>query len=310
MPPRIPRFVPLALLLSGFALIAVAPALSSSSVYRWVDKDGNVHYADHGGAPQQAQQIKVDAPPPDPTSLAELEIVRDGDASNVFVSNRLGGPLQIDIGLTEASNVLARPALPLRQMVAASQRVLVSRIESASGAVASYSVAMTAMPGDPSAMPADVVYALPLDQDSGWTLGQGFHGGFSHTDEQNKYAVDLIVREGTPVLAARDGIVMQVESGFDRNGLNKAKYAERANLIRIVHDDGSMGVYAHLKENGVYVRVGQHVTVGQQIAVSGNTGFSSGPHLHFAVQVNRGMKLVSVPFRMVGGTSFLPLPGN
>jgi len=66
-------------------------------------------------------------------------------------------------------------------------------------------------------------------------------------------------------------------------------------------------VYAHLKENGVYVRVGQRVGVGQQIAISGNTGFTSGPHLHFCVQVNRGMRLVSVPFRMVSDNGFLPL---
>lgn len=309
MPPRTVRIFLALPLLGSLALLAAGPAAPASSVYRWVDKDGHVHYSDHGGSPQ-AQRIKLAEPEVDPASLAELEIVRDGDGSDVYVSNRLGGPLEVDIALTESSNVLANPSLPLRQLLPASQRVLVSRIQAAGGAVASYSVGMMAMPGDPSAMPDDVVYALPVDQHSGWHLGQGFHGGFSHTDEQNKYAVDLVVDQGTPVLAARDGVVMQVESSFDRNGLNKAKYADRANLIRVLHDDGSMGVYAHLKENGAYVRVGERVSVGQQIGASGNTGYSSGPHLHFAVQVNRGMRLVSVPFRMVGDSGFLPLPGK
>jgi murein DD-endopeptidase MepM/ murein hydrolase activator NlpD len=100
------------------------------------------------------------------------------------------------------------------------------------------------------------------------------------------------------VLAARSGVVMQVESGFDKAGSNRKKYAERANLVRIIHDDGTMALYAHLQENGVYVKVGERVGVGQQIGASGNTGFSSGPHLHFAVQVNRGMQLLSIPFRL------------
>jgi murein DD-endopeptidase MepM/ murein hydrolase activator NlpD len=308
MPPRICFRLLLPAVL-GLALTAPTPlARAQSSVYRWVDRDGQVHYGDHGTANAGAKKISVRTPPADPTALADLEVVRNGQASDVYVSNRLAGPLEISVGLTEASNVQSLPSMPLRQLLPANQRVLVSRIEAVSGGAASYSVGMTAMPGDPKAMPSDVVYSLPMDENSGWQLGQGFHGGFSHTDEQNLYAVDLIVPEGTPILAARDGVVMQVESAFDRAGLNKARFAERANLVRIVHDDGSMAVYAHLKENGVYVRVGQRVTVGQQIAVSGNTGYTSGPHLHFCLQVNRGMRLVSVPFRMVGGRGYLPLP--
>lgn len=307
MPPRIPlRFSILALFglsLSG----SIEQAAAKVSVYRTVDADGNVIYGDRS-APG-AVRVPVNVPPPTPTALADLEIVRNGEGSDVYVSNRLGGPIEITLGLNESVNIAALPALPLRQMLPANKRVLVSRIESmAAGQVSSYSVGMTAMPGDPAASPRDVVYALPVDETSGWRLGQSFHGGFSHTDAQNLYAVDLIVDEGTPVLAARDGVVMQVESGFDRAGLDRQKFAERANLVRVLHDDGTMAVYAHLKENGVFVRVGQRVGIGEQIGESGNTGYSTGPHLHFSLQVNRGMKLVSVPFRMVSGDGFLNLP--
>ena len=74
----------------------------------------------------------------------------------------------------------------------------------------------------------------------------------------------------------------------------------RANFIRLLHDDGSMALYAHLSVDGVQVRIGQQIQAGQRIGLSGNTGFSTGPHLHFAVQVNRSMQLVSIPFRMRG----------
>ena len=63
-------------------------------------------------------------------------------------------------------------------------------------------------------------------------------------------------------------------------------------------------------ENGAMVRVGQNVSLGQLIGYSGNTGYSSGPHLHFCVQINSNGRLVSIPFRMVGPNGFLPLPGH
>jgi murein DD-endopeptidase MepM/ murein hydrolase activator NlpD len=304
MSPR-PTYLLLLSLLGCCLCLPHGPASAKVSVYRWVDDKGNVHYADRGTP--DAKKIDVRQPPPSPSSLADLEVVRNGDGSDVFVSNRLGGPIEVNVGISEAVNVQSQPALPVTQMLPAKQRVLISHILPAGGQVASFAVGMTAMPGDPTATPADVVYALPVDEDSGWQIGQGFDGRFSHNDEQNRYAVDLIIPEGTPILAARDGVVMQVESGFDGAGLNKEKFAERANVIRVLHDDGSMAIYAHLKENGAYVRLGQRVTVGQQIGVSGNTGFTSGPHLHFCIQVNRGMRLVSVPFRMVSSAGFLPL---
>jgi len=78
-----------------------------------------------------------------------------------------------------------------------------------------------------------------------------------------------------------------------------------ANLIRVLHDDGTMAVYAHLQRDGAVVAPEQRVRTGQHIGWSGNTGFSTGPHLHFAVQVNRGMRLVSLPFRMEEGSPLL-----
>jgi murein DD-endopeptidase MepM/ murein hydrolase activator NlpD len=155
------------------------------------------------------------------------------------------------------------------------------------------------VPGDPNARPRDVQYLMPLRQPR-QRIDQGYGGSFSHNDPQNYYAVDFAAPIGTPVLAARAGTVMEIESDFDKAGLNLEKFGGRANFVRILHDDGTMGLYAHLQENGVLVRVGQRVRAGQQIGSSGNTGFTTGPHLHFVVQVNRGMRLESIPFQMAG----------
>ena len=163
------------------------------------------------------------------------------------------------------------------------------------------------LPGDPAARPVDYEYRLPFDY-ARVRVDQGPGGSFSHNDPQNRYAVDFALAEGTPIVAVREGVVMQVESDFDKAGLNREKYGGRANFIRLLHDDGSMAVYAHLQPEGVQVHTGQRVRQGQRIGLSGNTGFSTAPHLHFVLQVNRGMRLESIPFRMFGPLGELKFP--
>ena len=81
--------------------------------------------------------------------------------------------------------------------------------------------------------------------------------------------------------------------------------------MRILHDDGTFALYAHLNWNSIRVNPGDRVQAGQYIADSGNTGFSSGPHLHFAVQRNLGMRVESMPvtFRGPGGSPISPQRG-
>ena len=102
---------------------------------------------------------------------------------------------------------------------------------------------------------------------------------------------------GTPVLAARSGVVMEMEDDFHGGGRQEERYLRRANHVRILHDDGTMAVYAHLQPNSARVYPGARVPAGTWIANSGNTGYSSGPHLHFVIQLNVGMAIESLPFR-------------
>ena len=296
--PRSLSLLLVAVVLAGSALVADA-----AKVYRWTDRSGVSHYGDH--VPDvPASQVKVIRVAPEPSAIARLRLLGEGDLNVAWADNTLAGPIEVRLRLTRGT-IASDPALPARATVAARGSVVVAYLDASQ----SGELWLDALPGDPSARPRDVEYLVPLRQD-GLRIDQGFGGRFSHTDPENRYAVDFAAAIGTPVQAARAGIVMQVESDFDKAGLKLEKYGGRANLIRILHDDGSMAVYAHLKPEGVLVRVGQHVRAGQQIGLSGNTGFTTGPHLHFAVQVNRGMRLESLPFKMAGPDGPLRFTGS
>lgn len=88
---------------------------------------------------------------------------------------------------------------------------------------------------------------------------------------------DISADEGTKVVAAAAGIVIKINSS-DSTGNGWGYY------VRILHPDGSITMYAHLSR--VFVHVGQHVQAGELIGAVGNTGRSTGPHLHFGVMIN------------------------
>jgi murein DD-endopeptidase MepM/ murein hydrolase activator NlpD len=119
------------------------------------------------------------------------------------------------------------------------------------------------------------------DKDDGHYVVQGFNGGYSHRGLA-KYAVDFAMANGTKLYAAREGTVVDVESSHNRGGASR-RYAGYANFVVIEHSDGSTGEYYHLQQHGVFVGVGDKVKRGQLIGLSGSTGFTSLPHLHFAV---------------------------
>lgn len=245
-----------------------------------------------------------------PFSFAnEVEFESSDGVVYVYINNRLSGPMQVQLSAGRtARNMDAQPALPVTYLLEPKQRKLVTRLQAMdAGAPMIRDLLSLGIPGDPHAIPENLAYSLPVDENSRWELGQEFNGEYSHNDEQNRYAVDFIVPEGTAVLAARAGIVMETMGSYDRGGQNAKVYASRANFIRVLHDDGSMALYAHLKASGVLVSPGERVGLGDVIGYSGNTGFSSGPHLHFVLQINTGMRLVSIPFRMVGPNGILPL---
>ena len=297
--------------IGGLLLLATIGGATAENVYRWVDAHGVPHYTDRPPEGQAAKRVAVSVMPvrAEVSAIARMQVESNGDHYDAVVTNTLAGPIEVELHAINASNFASTPPLPLRALLQAYGSATLAKLALADPThPGGFQLQLGAVPGNPNAQAQAVIYLLPVDTRS-WRIDQGWHGSFSHNDAQNGYAIDISVDEGTPVLAARDGVVMQVESDFDKAGLNREKYAERANVIRIVHDDGSMAVYAHLKLDGALVRAGQRVVAGQRIGYSGDTGYTTGPHLHFAVQVNRGIDLESIPFQMRGPSGLVAIPG-
>lgn len=89
---------------------------------------------------------------------------------------------------------------------------------------------------------------------------------------------------GVPIFAALDGTVIETHDGeFDRNTMPNSL---PANYVKIDHGNGQTTTYFHMRKNSVAVTVGQQVMAGQQIGLTGSSGNSTAPHLHFQSEVN------------------------
>ena len=101
-------------------------------------------------------------------------------------------------------------------------------------------------------------------------------------------AIDMAASPGTPVKSARMGVVKGTgDTDLTCSGASYGRW------VLIEHDNGLSTLYAHLSV--IRVSQGQSVATGEVVAYSGNTGYSTGPHLHFSVYATQGVRIQQLP---------------
>jgi murein DD-endopeptidase MepM/ murein hydrolase activator NlpD len=154
------------------------------------------------------------------------------------------------------------------------------------------------------------LYRLPYGDGVSFRIIQGYGAKLSHRGAE-RYTVDFGMPVGTPVHAAREGVVVLVEDSHDA-GCASADCGRFANFVVVLHSDGTTGEYFHLQRGSAEVAVGERVERGQRLARSGNTGFSTAPHLHFGVYrtgADRTTESVAVRFKTRAGAVVNPRSG-
>lgn len=159
---------------------------------------------------------------------------------------------------------------------------------------------------DPSKLPStgSGIIGWPLMKH---TITQGFGNTAFAQSHQAVYSgkghngIDLVANIGTQIYSAENGTVVGT-GDTDRT----CQGASLGKWILVRHDNGLSTLYAHLSL--IKVDTNQRVKRGETIALSGNTGYSTGPHLHFGLYASDGVKISSLKSKVAGcGTYTLPI---
>ena len=240
---------------------------------------------------------------------------QEDNSYDFYAANTHFIPMYISVSFDQLTSLSPTQDLPWTGAIqpGTERRLLFSLRPTTTRGRIGYNLLYSFAEGDPETArhDDDYRYLFPFEHGTKHRITQGYNGNFSHFGE-NQYAVDFNLDEGAPVYAARGGVVVRVKED-SRVGGPSASYANRGNLIMIAHDDGTFGNYVHLRYRGAEVAVGDEVEAGELIGYSGNTGISSGPHLHFDVRMPLPTgRMQSIPFQFRGydGAAVSPAEGT
>jgi len=290
-----------ALVMGALALVTLGAATAADSLYKYRDANGNLVYSDHkpesAAASVESLSVSLEARAPH----IEIRAVEDATKWILLATNECLCTVEFGGKIFEPHNLkIADGATFHRILAPKSQEPLVEIAHTAADGAASARLTWRGILGMPGAEhKPHVPYRAPFSVGASYKVSQAFPMHFTHTTPADQYAVDIALPDGTPVDAAREGTVINIQHDKYLVAATPAMM-DQANMVEILHDDGTIAIYAHLHWDSVRVQPGQFVRRGEYIANSGNTGFSTGAHLHFAVVRNSGLAAESVPVQFAG----------
>jgi murein DD-endopeptidase MepM/ murein hydrolase activator NlpD len=268
---------------------------SQAEIYRYQDDSGNWHF--------------TDKKPKQPSDTVNQNLNRKSNKTNSAIRPYLesspvheGYILKIVNPLPAPVHCLAldkdqSPLIAIVEAYASSPMMTPSRDRYLSfSPLKPKAYSLDCIIGRPDTEPTAYIYAAPFSNYKPMEVTQGFKGRFSHSKPPHLHAIDIAMPIGTEITASRPGVVIGMKDDYAYAGTNSAFFYDKANYVRVYHDDGTYATYAHMLMGKVMVEIGDTVEKGQPLGLSGNSGFSTGPHLHFIIHYNHKGQVTSLPF--------------
>jgi len=237
-----------------------------------------------------------------------VDEVSDGGNIGLLATNLRDFPITFTLRVRSRGLVVKGPKTITETLEGKQSRLVMMFEDNGGNRKSKYRISCDWTIGDKDALHDDEqLYMLPYENGKSYRVLQGYGSRFSHVGLE-QYAVDFNMSVGTPVHAARAGVVARIEESSDKGCWDDGCGAY-ANYIVILHDDGTTGEYYHLQQNGALIDVGDHIIAGQKIALSGNTGHTTMPHLHFAVyRAAAWGNTQSIPVRFLSSAGVVERP--